>query len=84
MGLWSSSSSRNRLELGFILWCFCNWCIVPSKASIHEYKSETFIPQSNAYFFHGGSEGLYASKVHDSPNGLSTDKPLKGKSFIRL
>lgn len=53
-------------------------------ASIHDYRRESFSPQSNAFFFHGGSEGLYASKVHDSSNELSQDKPLKGKSFIRL
>ncbi|KAK4380256.1 hypothetical protein RND71_002118 [Anisodus tanguticus] len=28
---------------------------------IHEYKDEQFIPKSNAFFFHGGTEGLYAS-----------------------
>ncbi|PON60536.1 Lung seven transmembrane receptor-like [Parasponia andersonii] len=87
LGFWSS---RGRLGLGFFLWWFCllflsfSIVIVPSNASIHEYRSETFSPQSNAFFFHGGSEGLYASKVHDSANGVSADKTLKGKSFIRF
>lgn len=63
-----------------------------SSASIHEYGRESFIPQSDAFFFHGGSEGLYASKLrHDSSSSSSSadqssstsDKPLKGKSFIR-
>ncbi|KAK3014930.1 hypothetical protein RJ639_009946 [Escallonia herrerae] len=50
------------------------------RASIHEYKKEAFIPRFNSFFFHGGSEGLYASKLH-----LTTDdKPLNGKSFIRF
>lgn len=49
-------------------------------SSIHEYKDEQFIPKSNAFFFHGGTEGLYAPK--SSPNA-SPDKPLEGKSFIR-
>ncbi|KAK2982404.1 hypothetical protein RJ640_026247 [Escallonia rubra] len=51
-----------------------------ARASIHEYKKEAFIPRFNSFFFHGGSEGLYASKLH-----LTTDdKPLNGKSFIRF
>ncbi|KAL5550587.1 hypothetical protein UlMin_000763 [Ulmus minor] len=78
------------LELGFTvrLWLvfltLTNCFIFHSQASIHDYRRESFTPQSNALFFHGGSEGLYASKVHDSANGSSTDKPLKGKSFIRF
>ncbi|KAH7537686.1 hypothetical protein FEM48_Zijuj03G0119200 [Ziziphus jujuba var. spinosa] len=54
-------------------------------ASIHEYQNETFIRRSNSFFFHGGSEGLYASKrqsENDKPS--SEDKPLNGKSFIRF
>lgn len=54
--------------------------VVQVGASIHEYKNEAFIPRFNSFFFHGGSEGLYASKVHDT----SEDKPLNGKSFIRF
>uniref|UniRef100_A0A1J3FLH4 Transmembrane protein 87A n=2 Tax=Noccaea caerulescens TaxID=107243 RepID=A0A1J3FLH4_NOCCA len=56
--------------------------IVASDASIHEYKNEGFAVRANARFFHGGSEGLYASKFHDL--NTSSDKPLKGKSFIRF
>ncbi|KAJ9684044.1 hypothetical protein PVL29_016506 [Vitis rotundifolia] len=53
------------------------------EASIHEYRNEGFSRRLNSYFFHGGSEGLYASKLHLShPN--SEDKPLNGKSFIRF
>ncbi|KAA8517550.1 hypothetical protein F0562_017820 [Nyssa sinensis] len=68
--------------LGFIvgLVYICN-SIVLSGASIHEYRNEAFTPQSNAFFFNGGSEGLYASKVHDS-SATSPDKPTKGKSCI--
>ncbi|XP_057778443.1 uncharacterized protein LOC130997212 [Salvia miltiorrhiza] len=57
------------------------------RASIHEYKNEAFIPRFNSFFFHGGSEGLYASKVLDPPKNTPTDdnnKPLNGKSFIRF
>ena len=63
----------------------CNSLLVfRASASIHEYRYEAFTPQSNAFFFHGGSEGLYASKFHNSSSSSSQDnKPLKGKSFIR-
>jgi len=30
-------------------------------ASIHEYAGGGFAPRANSFFFHGGSEGLYAS-----------------------
>ncbi|GMN40644.1 hypothetical protein TIFTF001_009871 [Ficus carica] len=82
------SWSFKGLGLGFLLlWWFG---LVFSSASIHEYGRESFIPQSDAFFFHGGSEGLYASKLrHDSSSSAdqsssSSDKPLKGKSFIRF
>lgn len=55
-------------------------------ASVHEYHNEGFIHRSNSYFFHGGSEGLYASKVRidaDKPTS-NEDKPINGKSFIRF
>ncbi|KAI4353557.1 hypothetical protein L6164_002496 [Bauhinia variegata] len=52
-------------------------------ASIHEYRNEAFTHKSNAFFFHGGSEGLHASKVRDSALSAQ-EKPLKGKSFIRF
>ncbi|CAB4284955.1 unnamed protein product [Prunus armeniaca] len=56
------------------------WC---EKSSL--LGNEAFSPQSNAFFFHGGSEGLYASKVHGSADSSSTDNHhLKGKSFIRF
>uniref|UniRef100_A0A7C9DQL9 GOST seven transmembrane domain-containing protein n=1 Tax=Opuntia streptacantha TaxID=393608 RepID=A0A7C9DQL9_OPUST len=55
-------------------------------ASIHEYMNDGFIPRFNSFFFHGGSEGLFASKPppphHQHPS--SDDKSLNGKSFIRF
>ena len=30
-------------------------------ASVHEYAGGGFAPRTNSFFFHGGSEGLYAS-----------------------
>ena len=57
--------------------------------SIHEYQNQSFIRRSNSFFFHGGSEGLYASKLHIDPvkKGSSSSSPednhLNGKSFIR-
>ncbi|XP_050213974.1 uncharacterized protein LOC126665272 [Mercurialis annua] len=64
-----------------LLFILCT--IKPVTASIHEYNNEGFIPKSNAFFFHGGSEGLYASTLHESSSS-SSDKPLQGKSFIRF
>ncbi|XWS74516.1 hypothetical protein CRYUN_Cryun01aG0004600 [Craigia yunnanensis] len=58
--------------------------------SIHEYQNQSFIRRSNSFFFHGGSEGLYASKLHIDPEkkGSSSSSPednhLNGKSFIRF
>ncbi|KAK1391169.1 Transmembrane receptor, eukaryota [Heracleum sosnowskyi] len=46
-----------------------------ASASIHYYENQPFIPQSDAFFFHGGSEGLYAS---------NNNKPHNGDSFIRF
>lgn len=56
--------------------------IIQVRASIHEYSNEAFIPRFNSFFFHGGSEGLYASKIHHQDT--VEDKPLNGKSFIRF
>ncbi|CAL5364009.1 unnamed protein product [Camellia sinensis] len=69
-----------------------SWWIIEVRGSIHEYKNEAFIPRFNSFFFHGGNEGLYASKVHDisistsisNSTSTSEDKPLTGKSFIRF
>ncbi|KAF3331848.1 transmembrane protein 87B-like protein [Carex littledalei] len=35
-------------------------------ASIHDYSKGVFAPRSNSFFFHGGSEGLYASEATKS------------------
>ncbi|XP_051180789.1 uncharacterized protein [Lolium perenne] len=43
-------------------------------ASIHDYSGGAFAPRANSFFFHGGSEGLYAS----DPSSNSTT------SFIRF
>ncbi|EOA35046.1 hypothetical protein CARUB_v10020152mg [Capsella rubella] len=56
-----------------------------ANGSIHEYKNEKFTVKLNARFFHGGSEGLYASKFQDlNTSSSSSDNPFKGKSFIRF
>ncbi|KAG2691145.1 hypothetical protein I3843_09G217900 [Carya illinoinensis] len=79
------------MGLGFLigLICVCSSILFPVSASIHEYRNEAFIPQSNASFFHGGSEGLYASKDHNASKDQTSstslnNKSLKGKSFIRF
>lgn len=84
------SSANCKLDLWSLCWLgfallllHCRY----SLASIHEYDNEQFEPQSNAFFFNGGSEGLYATKHHssepDSALDASADRPRKGKSFIR-
>ncbi|KAL0923137.1 hypothetical protein M5K25_007183 [Dendrobium thyrsiflorum] len=69
----------DRIFLGFFLGFFVLFSSpLPSLGSIHEYKNGAFIPRSNSFFFHGGSEGLYASEA--SINSSSSD----GKSFIQF
>ncbi|KAK1286782.1 hypothetical protein QJS10_CPB20g00086 [Acorus calamus] len=53
-------------------------------SSIHEYYNQGFAPLSESFFFHGGSEGLYASQVHGTPNASEAKAPVKGRSFIRF
>jgi hypothetical protein len=77
------------MGLGFLIALICiisnsSVFVVQVSGSIHDYKNEGFIRQSEAFFFHGGSEGLYASKLHHSSMSQDTNKPLKGKSFIRF
>lgn len=70
-----------KLRLGFWLGFFLLIVIEQVESSIHEYRNEAFIPQSDAFFFHGGSEGLFASNViASSPE----NKGYKGRSFIRF
>ncbi|KAF4362864.1 hypothetical protein CsatB_008961 [Cannabis sativa] len=71
------------LVITFIYLSYCS--ILQVGASIHEYHTESFIRRSNSFFFHGGSEGLYASKPRSENDKLvSEDKPINGKSFIRF
>ncbi|KAJ0520670.1 putative transmembrane protein GPR107/GPR108 [Helianthus annuus] len=81
----------DQLLLGFTL-AFL-YLIAPIGASIHEYRNEYFTPQLNAFLFHGGSEGLFASKHHEDHHDNDSNitsltspelKPLAGKSFIRF
>ncbi|XP_057442391.1 uncharacterized protein LOC130734101 isoform X2 [Lotus japonicus] len=70
--------------ISFIL-CLTSISITHVAASIHDYQNETFIHRANSFFIHGGSEGLYASKLPSSNVSLaSEDKFLNGKSFIRF
>lgn len=69
-----------------VLLLFCTLSKNGVRGSIHEYKNEKFIPRFDSFFFHGGSEGLYASKILDPSKTTPTNdknKPLNGKSFIR-
>lgn len=79
------SSMKKSKRLEFLLNFLISLCIlIPSvTASIHEYANEAFTHRSNAFFFHGGSEGLYASKIRNSSAPEPQGRPLRGKSFIR-
>ena len=72
---------RLRFILGLMIIFFNSIELV--QGSIHDYRNEKFIPQSNAFFFHGGSEGLYASKVSDHSSSSPSENGYKGRSFIR-
>ncbi|KAL3824511.1 hypothetical protein ACJIZ3_020540 [Penstemon smallii] len=47
------------------------------EASVHEYAADKFVDKGNAFFVHGGSEGIYSSAP-----GLNESSP--GDSFIRF
>ncbi|XVF81991.1 hypothetical protein PTKIN_Ptkin16aG0007100 [Pterospermum kingtungense] len=82
-----------KLTLFVIINLSCFW-MSQVGGSIHDYQSESFIRRSNSFFFHGGSEGLYASKLHIDPHNKGSssssssssheDNHLSGKSFIRF
>lgn len=75
------SCTTSELWIGFLVLFFCAFNLLGNvSASIHEYKDEQFVRKFNAFFFHGGTEGLYASK---SSSIAYPHKPLEGKSFIR-
>ncbi|KAL0429940.1 UNVERIFIED_CONTAM: Transmembrane protein 87A [Sesamum radiatum] len=52
-------------------------CALRIDASVHEYAGEKFVGKGNAFVFHGGSEGIYAS-------GPALNESSPGDSFIRL
>ncbi|KAG8481418.1 hypothetical protein CXB51_026245 [Gossypium anomalum] len=76
---------RGRIKIPMFVVCVGLFlCFSNVNASIHEYRMEAFSPKSDAFFFHGGSEGLYASKLHEPTTDASSEtKPsFKGKSII--
>ncbi|XXG40032.1 hypothetical protein AAC387_Pa01g0845 [Persea americana] len=85
-GLSSDHLPSDRRFLGFLLgFLLCNSLNVHVEASIHEYFNEGFAPKLDSYFFHGGSEGLRASKAHGSNDSSSDGKSSSaGESFIRF
>jgi hypothetical protein len=48
-----------------------------AKASVHDYRGQKFFSSGNAFVLHGGSEGLFASRV-----SFNSSDP-NGGSFIR-
>lgn len=79
----SPAKIRLGFKLGLTFFFIIN-AIHQVDGSIHDYRNENFIPQSNAFFFHGGSEGLYASKLSDHSSSSSSENTYKGRSFIRF
>ncbi|KAE8735767.1 Detected protein of confused Function [Hibiscus syriacus] len=74
-------------KLAFVVLIYLScFSITQVGGSIHEYQNQSFFRRSNSFFFHGGSEGLYASKLHVDPNKKPSpeDNHLNGKSFIRF
>lgn len=64
------------LALSGLLLVICSEIV---HGSIHEYIDGAFLPQGNAFFFYGGSEGLYSSMSTDNRTGIDN-----GKSFIKF
>ncbi|XP_030516251.2 transmembrane protein 87B-like [Rhodamnia argentea] len=78
---------KRRLGLFFVaLLCLCDSMIVVTvDASVHDYFNEAFTSRSNAFFFHGGSEGLHAPRsTIPLPTAPNITTSPKGKSFIRF
>ncbi|MCL7027946.1 hypothetical protein MKW94_011737 [Papaver nudicaule] len=91
----NSSIDPPDLKLGFCFLLLIFFFLSVVESSIHEYNNEPFTPQLNSFFFHGGSEGLYASKfLADTDRGTTLDDsqqqqkeqrpPINGKSFVRF
>jgi hypothetical protein len=52
-------------------------------ASIHEYAAGGFAPRANSFFFHGGSEGLYASDPSSNSSASFIRYALRARHRIR-
>ncbi|KAL3753375.1 hypothetical protein ACJRO7_000725 [Eucalyptus globulus] len=80
-------SRRAHRRLGFFFLVAALVSIAAVDASVHDYFNEAFTSRSNAFFFHGGSEGLRAPRsaipLSSSTSPNITTGP-KGKSFIRF
>lgn len=84
MGLGTHWPKISRLGFITVTLLLCVWVSVTG-GSIHEYGNEPFIAQSNSFFFHGGSEGLFASTKAplNSPDDTNSNN-YRGRSFIRF
>lgn len=71
---------RSRL-LGFFLVVFVH--LLGADASVHEYAGGKFVAKGNAFVFHGGSEGLFASVLQGEEGNGSSPAAGSGDSFIR-
>ncbi|XP_039172320.1 uncharacterized protein LOC108957590 [Eucalyptus grandis] len=84
-------SCRAQRRLGFFSSFFVVAALVSISAidaSVHDYFNEAFTSRSNAFFFHGGNEGLHAPRSVIPPSSSMTFPNIttgpKGKSFISL
>ncbi|KAG6600873.1 Transmembrane protein 87A [Cucurbita argyrosperma subsp. argyrosperma] len=78
--------SNGYIRIIFALAFLSSSSISQLAASIHQYQNESFIHRSNSFFFHGGSEGLYASNFHPPSSNFTdyADQSLHGMTFIRF
>ncbi|CAA6658688.1 unnamed protein product [Spirodela intermedia] len=66
--------------LGFFLLFFVH--LLGIDASVHDYAAEKLVAKGNAFVFHGGSEGLYASVLQGEEGNGSSPAAGSGDSFI--
>ncbi|XP_078154989.1 uncharacterized protein LOC144551063 [Carex rostrata] len=71
-----ASKLSSVVPLMAVLLCLQSLC---TKASVHDYKGKKFSSSGNAFVLHGGSEGLFASRLF-----FNSSDPNAAGSFIRF
>lgn len=65
----------------------CASLLRASHGSVHEYNGDLFVSKGNAFFVHGGSEGIYSSSSSSptsGPNETAAAVPSNGESYIKF